>query len=66
MLVLRNRVLRLGNVYMWVVLPFYVVDLLMFRNCVLKLKNVKIRAVPYRKGFICGLSGMVFLDYVTL
>ena len=38
----RNRVFRLGNVDIWVVPSFYLVDLLMFRNCVLKLKNVLI------------------------
>ncbi len=38
------------NFHIWVVLPWYVVDLLMFRNCVLNLKYVKISAVPYLLG----------------
>ncbi len=50
MLILRNRVLRRGNVHIWVVAPYYVDDLLIFRNCVLNLKYVKVKAVPYCKG----------------
>ena len=50
MLILRNRVLRLGNIHIWVVPPFYVVDLQMFNKCVLNLKNVQIWTVPNCSG----------------
>ncbi len=60
MLILRNRVLSFGIVHMWVVPPCYVVDLLMFRNCVLNLKNFRYVLCRIARGSICELSGMVF------
>ena len=41
LLIIRNRVLRLGNVHVWVVSLFYVVNLLMLRNRVLRLRIVQ-------------------------
>ena len=41
MLVLRKRVLRFGNVHIWVVPPCYVVDLLILKNRVGRLRNVQ-------------------------
>ena len=37
---IRNRVLRLGNVHVWIVPPCYVVDLLLLRNCIFGLRIV--------------------------
>ena len=42
MLILRNRVLRLGNVHISVVSLCYVVDLLILKNRVGRLRNVQI------------------------
>ena len=42
MLILRKRVLKLGYVHIWVVPPSYVVDLLILRNRVFRLRNVEI------------------------
>ncbi len=42
LLILRNRVLRLGNVHIWAVPPYYVVDLIFLRNRFFRLRNVQI------------------------
>ena len=48
---LRNRVYRLGNVHIWVVLSVKVVDLMMFRNCVFKLrKNSRMGCADLQEG----------------
>ena len=41
MLIIKNRVLRLGNVHIWLDSPFYVVDLLILRNCIIRIRNVQ-------------------------
>ena len=61
LLILRNRVLRFGMVHIRVVPPFYVCDLLMFRNSVLNMKNVQKRCcAELQSGSICALSVVVF------
>ena len=56
---LRNRVYRLGNVHIYVVPSCRVVDFLIFRNCVFKLRKVQIWAVAGYKNvylmfvFVC-------------
>ena len=43
--ILRNPVLRVGNVHIWVVLPCSLVDLLILRNRVFRHRNVQILIV---------------------
>ena len=50
MLILWNGVLRLGNVHVRDVTPCYVVDLLMFRNCVLDMKISKMGCAELQGG----------------
>ena len=50
-MILRNSVFRLGNVHIWEVLSYKVVDFLIIRNYVFILRNVQIWAEPkYRNG----------------
>ena len=50
LLIPRNRVFRLRNVQIWVVLSWMVVVLLIFTNSVFKLQNVQIWTVSNCKG----------------
>ena len=50
MLILRKRVLKLGYVHVWVVPPSYVVDLLILRNRVFRLRNVEISVAVMEGG----------------
>ena len=58
MLILKNRVLRRGNVHIWVVPPCYVVDILMLRNSVFRLRILQKWVVLFRQGLICQCSGI--------
>ena len=52
LLMLKNRVSRLGIIHIWVVPSYKVFDLLFFRNSVLKLRNVQ----------YAELQGVLFAD----